>query len=77
MDWDVSLKELSKVGQNIDGRYVTYGDVGIAGVGSGNWTLALKEKDLKSIKKNFAKMKNKRQVLVSHLHATGTTAEIG
>ncbi len=67
--------DMLKGGKNIHKYYVTYGDVGIVGIGSPNWKLSLDKNDFKSIKKNFSRMKTKRRVLVSHLHAKGTKAE--
>lgn len=74
-DFDEDVEDLAKVGKNIHGSYVTYQGVGIAGIGSGNWKLWLDEGDLDSIKKNFSRMKAKKRILVSHLHAEGTRAE--
>lgn len=73
-DFDKDV-EMLKEGKNIHGYYVNYGDVGITGIGSGNWKLSLVEDDLKLIRKNFSRMKNKKRILVSHLHAKGTLAE--
>lgn len=73
-DFDEDLEKL-KEGKNIHNYYVDYGDVGIVGIGSGNWKLSLDGNDLESIKRNFLRMKNKKRVLVSHLHAEGTLAE--
>ena len=74
LDFDVDIDGLSK-GKNLHGYYVSYGGVGIAGIGSGNWKLELEDKDLGLIKKNFSRMKDKKRILVSHLHAEGTLAE--
>lgn len=74
LDFDENVLEL-KDGKNIHGYYVSYGDVGIAGIGSGNWKLRLDEDDLKLVRWNLSKMKNKKKILVSHLHAEGTLAE--
>lgn len=74
-DFDEEVVEMSKVGKNLAGYYVTYGGVGIAGVGNANWKLWLESEDLKSISENLARMKTKKKVLVSHLHAEGTRAE--
>jgi Icc-related predicted phosphoesterase len=75
LDFDENLEDLNKVGRNIDNYYVNYSGVGIVGIGSPNWKLSLGKEDLKSIKKNFSRMKNKKRILVSHLHASGTLAE--
>lgn len=66
---------LKKWGKSIHNYYVTYNNVGIAGIGSPNWKLRLDENDLSEIKNNFAKMKAGKKILVSHLHAQGTRAE--
>ena len=74
-DFDKETEELTKIGKNIHNSYVTYGRVGIVGIGSGNWKLLLDEEDLVSIKRNFSRMKSSKRILVSHLHAEGTLAE--
>ena len=74
-DFDGECKMLEREGKNIHNYYVTYGDVGIAGIGSPNWKLSLDNDDLTRIKKNFDRMKPKKKILVSHLHAEGTAAE--
>ena len=74
-DFDEEYELLAKDGRCIHNYYVTYEGVGIAGIGSPNWKLSLDRKDLRSIKKNFNRMKTKKRVLVSHLHAKGTKAE--
>ncbi|MBS3087643.1 metallophosphoesterase [Candidatus Pacearchaeota archaeon] len=76
LDFDEDLEGLEKIGKNIHNYYVTYGDVGILGIGSGNWKLRLKEKDLEDVRGNFSRMKHKKRILVSHLHAAGTLAEL-
>ena len=73
-DFDEDLEKLED-GKNIHGYYVSYGGVGIAGIGCGNWKLSLGDGDLDLIKKNFSRMKDKKRILVSHLHAAGTLAE--
>lgn len=75
LDFDEDLERLGEVGKNIHGRYVSYGGVGIMGIGSPNWKLSLEEEDFRVIRENFLKMKDSRKVLVSHLHAAGTLAE--
>ncbi len=74
-DFDEECEMLAKEGKNIHNYYVTYGEVGIAGIGSPNWKLSLDAGDLEEIKKNFERMTPKKRILVSHLHAKGTKAE--
>lgn len=74
-DFEEERALLSKHGKDIHNYYVTYNDVGIVGIGSPNWKLSLDDKDFGSIKKNFERMKPKKRILVSHLHAAGTLAE--
>ena len=74
-DFDEECAMLEREGKNIHNYYVTYGGVGIAGIGSPNWKLSLDDEDLAGIKKNFEKMKPAKRILVSHLHAQGTAAE--
>lgn len=66
------LKDSAK---SINGYYVTYEGVGIAGIGSPNWTLSHDDEDFALIERQFRKMKPKKKILVSHLHAMGTKAE--
>lgn len=74
-DFDEECVILAREGKNIHNYYVTYGEVGIAGIGSPNWKLSLDDVDLESIRLNFKKMKPVKKILVSHLHASGTMAE--
>lgn len=74
-DFDEEHERLRKMGKSIHNYYVTYGDVGIAGIGSPNWKLSLDDGDLVAIRNNFERMKPKKRILVSHLHAAGTMAE--
>ncbi|MCK4996770.1 metallophosphoesterase [Candidatus Pacearchaeota archaeon] len=74
-DFNTDAASLIKRAKCIHNKYVTYGDVGIAGIGSPNWTLNLNEDDFSRIEKNLKKMKMGKQILVSHLHASGTKAE--
>ena len=74
-DFDEDLEKL-KDGKNLHGRYVCYGDVGIAGIGNGNWKLWLENEDFKLINEVFSKIKSKKKILVSHLHARGTRDEL-
>ncbi len=71
----VEHEHLKKSMKSIHGYYVTYGDVGIAGVGSPDWQLHHNEMDFEMIRHQMEKMKPKKKILVSHLHARGTMAE--
>jgi len=75
LDFDEDIENLSRMGKNIHNYYVSYGGVGIVGIGSPNWKLNLDRKDLDSIKRNFSQMKAKKRILVSHLHPEGTNVE--
>ena len=66
---------IKNTAKSIHGYYVTYGGVGIAGIGSPNWTLSHDEEDFSLIEKQFKKMKPEKKILVSHLHAQDTKAE--
>ncbi len=68
-------EHLKKSMKSIHGYYVTYNDVGIAGIGSPDWTLEHDDMDFLMIKKQMEKMKPHKKILVSHLHAAGTMAE--
>ncbi len=62
--------------KNIDGRYVTYNGIDIAGVGDPDFQLYLDEGNtFQQLKGNFKKMKSQKKILVSHLHARGTKSE--
>ena len=74
-DFDEEHEMLRKEGKSIHNYYVTYGGVGVLGIGNPNWKLSLDAGDLKEIKRNFGRMKAGKRVLVSHLHAAGTKAE--
>ncbi|MFH0712004.1 MAG: metallophosphoesterase [archaeon] len=74
-DFDEEHEMLKKKAKSIHNYYVTYGDVGIAGIGNPNWKLSLDENDLVEMRRNFEMMKPKKRILVSHLHAAGTAAE--
>ncbi len=75
-DFDEEHEMLRREGKSIHNYYVTYGGVGIAGIGSPDWKLSLDDSDLNEIKKNFEMMKPAKRILVSHLHAEGTKAEL-
>jgi len=74
---DSSLEHdiLRKDARSIHNYYVTYGGVGIAGIGSADWKMELDKEDLREIRKNFDRMKSHKKILVSHLHAADTGAE--
>jgi Icc-related predicted phosphoesterase len=76
-NWESSGEHeaMKKFGKSIHNYYVNYGDVGIVGIGSEDWHLELDKEDFKMIKENFDRMKSKKRILVSHLHAEGTGAE--
>jgi len=74
-DFDEEHEILKRDAKSIHNYYVTYGGVGIAGIGSPNWNLSLGDEDFSEIKKNFDRMKPAKRILVSHLHAHGTKAE--
>ena len=61
--------------KNIHLYYITYEDVGIAGVGTGDWKFSMGEDEFEAIRKNFGRMKARKRILVSHVHAAGTNAE--
>jgi hypothetical protein len=69
-------EEFSRKGaKNIHLYYITYEGVGIAGVGTGDWKFSMDEDEFEAIKKNFGRMKARKRILVSHVHAAGTNAE--
>ncbi len=68
-------ERLKKHMKSLHGYYVTYGNVGIAGIGSPDWTLSHNDEDFLMIKKQMEKMKPKKKILVSHLHVAGSLAE--
>ncbi|MBC8435111.1 metallophosphoesterase family protein [archaeon] len=74
-DTEIEHERFRKDAKSIHGYYVTYDGVGIAGIGSPDWTLKHKDMDFLMIKKQMEKMKPKKKILVSHLHAAGTIAE--
>ena len=75
-DFDDEHEMLKRDAKSIHNYYVTYKDVGIAGIGSPNWKLSLDDGDLAEIKRNFERMKPAKRILVSHLHPAGTKAEL-
>lgn len=76
-NWDLTedVYAMKPFAKNLHNYYVTYGEVGITGIGNPNWKFSLDYNDFENIKKNFEKMKSKKRILVSHLHAQGTKAE--
>jgi uncharacterized protein len=79
-NWDTSFEtnmlESMYEAKDASSHYVTYGDVGIVGVGSEDFQLELdEEKTFKKLKREFKKSKSKKKILISHLHAAGTKAE--
>lgn len=77
-DFDVEIEDVKKKHgvKNLDEHYLTYNEVGIAGIGNPNFELHFDESDaFRKIKKDFDRMKHKRKILVSHLHAAGTRAD--
>lgn len=64
--------------KNIEDRYIRYGNVGIFGLGSANWSLYPDdERVFKKLKKEHEKIKDlEKKIIVSHLHASGTKSEL-
>lgn len=77
-NWETSLEQenfVRKGAKNIHLYYISYKGVGITGVGTGDWKFSIENPEFYSIKKNFERMKSKKKILVSHVHARGTNAE--
>ena len=74
-DFDEEHEALKRSAKSIHNYYVTYGGVGIVGIGNPNWKLSLDAGDLAEIKRNFSRVKAGKKILVSHLHSAGTKAE--
>ena len=74
-DFDEEHEVLKRRAKSIHNYYVTYGGVGIVGIGNPNWKLSLDAGDLAEIKRNFSRVKAGKKILVSHLHSAGTKAE--
>ena len=79
-NWDSTLESnmLNQVYgiKNLDGYYAVYNGVGIVGVGNPDFRLELDERaTFDKLKKNFNKMKTRKNLLISHLHAAGTKSE--
>lgn len=79
-NWDTTLetKMLQEMYglKNLDGYYATYKDVDILGIGTSDFRMTLDEKRaFDKLKKNFERSKNRKKILISHLHAHGTKSE--
>lgn len=76
-NWESSeeVDLLKKRAKNIHNYYVTYNEIAISGIGNPDWKMRLDKEDLYAIKSNFSRIKSKKRILVSHLHAEGTLAE--
>ena len=76
-NWDLTedIYAMKHSAKNLHNYYLTYGEVGLTGIGNPNWKFRLDYSDFENIKNNFEKMKSKKRILVSHLHALGTRAE--
>jgi len=79
-NWDTRLeaemlKQVYGI-KNVDEHYVVYNDVGIIGIGNPDFRLSLNEKKaMRKLKSDFGKIKSRKKILVSHIHARGTRAE--
>jgi len=64
--------------KNIENHYLKYGNVGLFGIGSANWSLYPDdERVFRKLKKEHEKIKDlEKKILVSHLHAAGTKSEL-
>jgi len=71
-DTDEEIYCLKPHAKNLHNYYLTYNNVGIAGL-SGRFEI--NPKDFIFLKKNFKKMKPRKRIIVSHLHARDTPAE--
>jgi Icc-related predicted phosphoesterase len=81
-NWDtkqeVEILRSTHSAKNLDNYYVTYGGHQILGVGGDEWKPFMdEERTLKELKKNFQRVRGKdgKKILVSHIHAEGTSAE--
>jgi uncharacterized protein len=63
--------------KNVGEHYVKYGDVGIFGIGSPDWTFDIDDKKtFKKLKKDFEMIKDlEKKIMVSHINAAGTKSE--
>ena len=63
--------------KNVGEHYVKYGDVGVFGIGSPNWTFDIDDKKtFKKLKKDFEMIKDlEKKIMVSHINAAGTKSE--
>ncbi len=79
-NWDTTLEantltEIYGI-TNLDAKYAIYDDVGILGVGNPNFQMNIDEsKSIKKLRENFGKVKTRKRILISHLHAKNTRAE--
>ncbi len=63
--------------KNVGEHYVKYGDVGIFGIGSPDWTFDIdNKKTFNKLKKEFEKIKNlEKKIMVSHINPADTKSE--
>lgn len=75
-NWDTEREHnvLKSLAKSLHNYYITYNEIGIAGIGNPDWK-SIEQEDLQILKNNFERMKPKKRVLVSHWHAKGTKAE--
>ncbi len=78
-NWDTSfetgiLEDIYNL-KNLERHYVTYGDVGIFGVGNSDFRFSVDKKELDRLMSEFRKAKARKKILVSHLHSKGSKAE--
>jgi len=63
--------------KNVGENYVKYGDVGVFGIGSPDWTFDIDDKKtFKKLKKDFEKIKDlEKKIMVSHINPADTKSE--
>jgi hypothetical protein len=63
--------------KNVGEHYVKYGDVGVFGIGSPDWSFDIDDKKtFKKLKKDFEKIKDlEKKIMVSHINPAGTKSE--
>jgi len=63
--------------KNVGEHYVKYGDVGIFGIGSPDWTFDIdNKKTFNKLKKDFEKIKDlEKKIMVSHINPADTKSE--